>query len=54
VRWHHQALQSGAEEGQDQYLLLALAIAAERRGVSLAENEVYAFTPPPISGISVS
>jgi Domain of unknown function (DUF1851) len=37
-------------EGQDQYLLLPLAEAAERRGLRLAENEVYAFTPPLVLG----
>ena len=37
-------------EGQDQYLLLGLAEEAERRGVRLAENEVYSLTPPPVLG----
>jgi hypothetical protein len=37
-------------EGRDQYLLLGLAKEAERRGVSLAENEVYSLTPPPVLG----
>ena len=37
-------------EGQDTYLLLGLATEAERRGVSLAENEVYSLTPPPVLG----
>ena len=53
-----QVWQTGAEvqaalntpEGQDQYLLLGLATDAERRGVSLAENEVYSLTPPPVLG----
>jgi hypothetical protein len=53
-----QAWQTGEElqaalntpEGQDQYLLLPLAEAAERRGIRLAENEVYAFTPPLVLG----
>ena len=53
-----QVWQTGAEvqaalntpEGQDQYLLLGLATEAKRRGVSLAENEVYSLTPPPVLG----
>lgn len=37
------------EEGQDQYLLGALALAAfHRRGLSLGQDEVYAYAPPPI------
>ncbi|GID97267.1 hypothetical protein ACFQFC_17325 [Amorphoplanes digitatis] len=37
------------EEGQDQYLLGALAMAAfHRRGLSLNDDEVYAYAPPPI------
>ena len=37
------------EEGQDQYLLGALALAAfHRRGLSLGDDEVYAYAPPPI------
>ncbi|MBG0563388.1 hypothetical protein [Actinoplanes aureus] len=37
------------EEGQDQYLLGVLAMAAfHRRGLSLGDDEVYAYAPPPI------
>ena len=37
------------EDGQDRYLLGALAMAAfHRRGLSLAEDEVYAYAPPPV------
>jgi hypothetical protein len=37
-------------DGQDQYLLLGLAIAAEQRGIIPAANQVYAFTVPPALG----
>ncbi len=37
------------EEGQDQHLLGALAMAAShRRGLSLNDDEVYAYVPPPV------
>ena len=38
------------EEGQDRFLLGGLALAAERRGVLLAANEVYTLAPHPIVG----
>ncbi|WP_169815481.1 T6SS immunity protein Tdi1 domain-containing protein [Nocardia yamanashiensis] len=37
-------------EGQDRYLLAALAQGAERRGLILGPDEVYAFTLPPKAG----
>jgi hypothetical protein len=37
------------EEGQDRYLLGALAMAAfHRRGLNLDSDQVYAYAPPPI------
>ncbi|KUL41467.1 hypothetical protein [Actinoplanes awajinensis] len=37
------------EDGQDQYLLGTLAMAAfHRRGLRLNDDEVYAYAPPPI------
>jgi hypothetical protein len=37
------------EEGQDQYLMGVLAMAAfHRRSLSLNDDEVYAYAPPPI------
>ncbi|GAA2588015.1 hypothetical protein GCM10010435_77950 [Winogradskya consettensis] len=37
------------EEGHDQYLLGALAMAAfHRRGLTLNPDEVYAYVPPPV------
>ncbi|WIM97859.1 hypothetical protein ACTOB_001415 [Actinoplanes oblitus] len=37
------------EEGQDRYLLGSLAMAAfHRRGLSLSDDEVYAYAPPPV------
>jgi hypothetical protein len=38
------------EDGQDRYLLGGLAIAAHERGVTLGDDEVYDFMPPPILG----
>jgi hypothetical protein len=43
-----------AEEGQDQYLLGGLALAADREGISLQPNEVYDFTAPPVLGGSLA
>lgn len=37
-------------EGQDLYLLGALAMAADRRGLHLQANEVYDFEIPPVLG----
>ena len=37
-------------EGRDQYLLGALAMAAERRGLHLKPGEVYDFKVPPVLG----
>jgi hypothetical protein len=39
-----------AEDGQDEFLLGALAMAAARRGTALGKDEVYDFMPPPILG----
>ena len=39
-----------SESGQDDYLLGGLALAADRRGVQLAANEVFDFNPPPVLG----
>src|SRR5687768_6761515 len=37
------------EEGQDRYLLGALAMAAfHRRGLQLTSDQVYAYAPPPV------
>ena len=38
------------EEGQDGFLLGGLAFGADRRGLVLAKNEVFAFNPPPVFG----
>lgn len=38
------------EDGQDEFLLGGLAFAADRRGLVLAENEVFDFAPPPVLG----
>jgi hypothetical protein len=38
------------EDGQDQYLLGGLAIAADERGLVLGADEIYDFLPPPILG----
>jgi Domain of unknown function (DUF1851) len=37
-------------EGQDQFLLGGLAMAAEQKGRRLSEKEVYDFTVPPVLG----
>jgi hypothetical protein len=37
-------------DGQDQYLLGGLAVAAEQRGLILSPSEVYTFVPPPVLG----
>jgi hypothetical protein len=37
-------------EGQDQYLLLGLALGAEARGLVPGPREVYGFTQPPVLG----
>jgi hypothetical protein len=39
-----------SEEGQDQYLLGGLVIAAERSGLTLGVDQVYDFIKPPILG----
>jgi hypothetical protein len=38
------------DEGQDEFLLGGLALGAARRGLVLADNQVYDFTPPPVLG----
>lgn len=38
------------QAGQDEFLLLGLARAVKERGIILADNEIYALTPPPILG----
>jgi hypothetical protein len=38
------------ESGQDQYLLGGLAMAADRSGLTLGEDQVYDFVQPPILG----
>lgn len=38
------------EEGQDQYLLGGLAMAADARGLKLSDDEVYRFKVPPVIG----
>jgi hypothetical protein len=38
------------EDGQDEYLLGGLAMAAASRGLTLQPNEVYTFSVPPIIG----
>jgi len=40
----------GTEAGQDDFLLGGLAMAAERRGLVLGDNEVFDFNPPPALG----
>lgn len=39
-----------SKEGQDQFLLGALAMAADRKGLHLKPNEVYDFQIPPVLG----
>lgn len=38
------------EDGQDQYLLGGLAMAADRNGMALGVDEIYDFVTPPILG----
>jgi T6SS immunity protein Tdi1, C-terminal len=38
------------EQGQDQYLLGGLAMAAYAKGLTLGPDEIYDFMPPPILG----
>ncbi|MBB4904444.1 T6SS immunity protein Tdi1 domain-containing protein [Actinophytocola algeriensis] len=38
------------DDGQDQFLLAGLALAAEKRGLVPAETQVYGFTSPPVLG----
>jgi hypothetical protein len=40
----------GTPDGQDQYLLAGLALAAERRGVVPGADQVYGFAVPPALG----
>jgi hypothetical protein len=42
------------DDGQDEFLLGGMAMAAEARGLRLQPNEVYAFTIPPILGGQVT
>jgi hypothetical protein len=44
----HAALDT--EDGQDDFLLGGLAYGANRRGLVLAENDVFDFNPPPVLG----
>lgn len=37
-------------DGQDQFLLAGLALAAERRGLAPGPDQVYGFTVPPVLG----
>jgi hypothetical protein len=39
-----------SEEGQDQYLLGSLAMAAERRGLLLGDEDAYVYAPHPAFG----
>ena len=39
-----------SDDGQDDFLLGGLALAAERRGLVLTESEVFDFNPPPVLG----
>ena len=41
-------------EGQDRYLLGALALAAERQGISVTASQVLGFKAPPILGGAIS
>lgn len=41
------------DEGQDQFLLAGLALAAERRGLVPTDAQVYGFTAPPVLGGAV-
>lgn len=38
------------EEGQDQYLLGGLALAAHAEGLTLSDDDVYSFKVPPVLG----
>jgi hypothetical protein len=38
------------DDGQDQFLLAGLALAAERRGLVPAQTQVYGFAAPPVLG----
>ncbi|GAB2609429.1 hypothetical protein Aab01nite_23340 [Paractinoplanes abujensis] len=43
------AAELDTEAGQDEYLLGALAMAAfHRRGLTLGDDDVYAYVPPPV------
>jgi len=56
-RWaDRDALQSelDTEDGQDEYLLGGLAMAASVRGLTLQPNKVYAFIIPPVFGGEVT
>jgi hypothetical protein len=51
--WDSEAAMTAAlaeDAGQDRYLLGALAVEAARRGLVLADDEVYALVPPPVLG----
>lgn len=39
-----------ADEGQDEFLLGGIALAADGQGLALAANQVYDFNPPPVLG----
>lgn len=39
-----------SDDGQDQFLLGGIALAADRQGIALAPNQVYDFNPPPVLG----
>ena len=52
-RWDNSAAVAAAlatDGGQDEHLLGGLAMAAHRRGLELAADQVYVFVPPPIIG----
>ena len=39
-----------SDDGQDEFLLGAIALAADQQGLSLSANQVYVFNPPPVLG----
>lgn len=48
---HEELLEAlASDQGQDRYLMGALAVIADSRGLHLEENQVYGFMPPPVLG----
>ncbi len=39
-----------SDDGQDDFLLGGIALAADQQGLSLSANQVYDFNPPPVLG----